>query len=168
MVLLLSCTNIHWYVDKINSLLEGTNAYEISNLITINKNITSFNKLLKNLVKNENTWTSLIEYPNNPNIIWLTQNPQINPLRPIISSIGSATHKIARAIAKILPPLGTISPSHVIKSGDLLNKIKDINIQNKTRNNLNITSLYINIPIKNASTFLLFTEEKLNSTYHYP
>ena len=53
--------------------------------------------------------------------------PQIDkpntPLRPIISSIGSAIYKIARAIAKILPHLlGTISPAH---SGDLLNKIKN-------------------------------------------
>ena len=44
-----------------------------------------------------------------------------SPLRPIISSIGNATHKIARAIAKILTSLqGTISLLHVINFNDLL------------------------------------------------
>ena len=42
------------YVDKINSLLEDTNTYEIPNLITINKNIISFNKLFKNRKKKQN------------------------------------------------------------------------------------------------------------------
>ena len=44
---------------------------------------------------------------------------------------------------------------HVINSGDLLNKIKDINIQNKTINSFDITSLYANIPIKNSLYFRL-------------
>ena len=67
--------------------------------------------------------------PYNRNIIWPTQNLQTDtPLRPIISSIGNVTHKIARAIAKILNPLlGRIIPSHFKNSRDLLNKI-DINI----------------------------------------
>ena len=78
-------------------------------------------------------------------------------LRPIIPCIGSATHKIACVIAEILiPPLhGTINHSHVKTFEDLLNKIKDINIQNKTMNNLDITSFYTNVPIKNTSTLLL-------------
>ena len=36
-----------WYIDKIDSLLEDTNIYEISYLTTINNNIISFNKLVK-------------------------------------------------------------------------------------------------------------------------
>ena len=49
------------YVDKIYSLLEDINTYGMSNLITINKDIFSFNKLLKKHVKNKKTWMSLIE-----------------------------------------------------------------------------------------------------------
>ena len=37
----------HMYIDKINSFLDDTNIYEIFNLITINKDITSFTKLFK-------------------------------------------------------------------------------------------------------------------------
>ena len=97
-----------------------------------------------------------------PNIIRPTQNPQTrHPLRPIISSIGSTIHKIAHTIAKILTPLlSTINPSHVKNSGDLLNKIENINVQNKTMSSLDIPSLFTNIPIKNASTFLLLIWEK--------
>ena len=46
------------YVDKINSLLDDTNTYEISTLTTINKDIISFNKTFKN----KKSWTSLIEH----------------------------------------------------------------------------------------------------------
>ena len=136
------------YIDKINSILEDTNTYQISNLTTINKNITSFNQPFKKLIKNQKTWTSLIEhYPTIPILYGL---PKIHkpdtPLWPIISSISITTHKKARAIAKILPLL--LGPSHMKTSGDLLNKIKDIKIQNKTMNSLDITSLYTTYPSK--------------------
>ena len=36
------------YVDKINSLLDDIDIYEICHLITINKDITSFKKLVRN------------------------------------------------------------------------------------------------------------------------
>ena len=71
-----------------------------------------FKKLVKNKKNMDITHRPL---PNNSNIIWPTQTR--HPLRPIISSVCHATHKIAHAIAKILTPLlGTISPSHVNKS----------------------------------------------------
>ena len=95
------------YVHSISSLLEDKNTYEISNLTAINEDIISFNKLLKKkLVKPQKTWTSLIEH--HSTIPALYGLPKIDksktPLRPIISSIGSVTHKIAGAIAKIQPP----------------------------------------------------------------
>ena len=148
------------YIHKMNSFQKDINTYGISNPTTINKDIISVNKLFKKLEKNQKTWTSLIEHhPKIPTLYSLPKIHQPNtPLWPIISSISSVTHKIAYAIAKILTPLlGIISPSHIINSGDLLNKIKDMNIQNKTMNSLDITSLYIDIPVKRASTFLQLT-----------
>ena len=70
------------------------------------------------------------------------------PLRPIISGIDSAPHKIAKTLAKTLTPLlGTISSSHLKNSGDLINKIKDINVENKQLASLDVVSLYTNIPV---------------------
>ena len=56
--IIISSTDKLRSVDKINSLLEDTNTYEISNLTTINKDIISFNKL----VRNKKNWISLIEH----------------------------------------------------------------------------------------------------------
>ena len=59
---------------------------------------------------------------------------------------------------KYYPPPTKINNSSRIKiSEDLLNKIKNIKIQNKTIDSLDITSPYTIIPIKNASTFLLLS-----------
>ena len=94
------------FADKINSFLEDTDTYEISNLTTISQHIIPFNKLFKKLINNQKIWTSVIEH--HPSIPTLYGLPKIHkpryPLRPIISSIGRATHKIARAIAEILIP----------------------------------------------------------------
>ena len=76
-------------------------------------------------------------------------------LWPIISSISSATHKISRVIAKILTPFTWHSQPLTHHNHWRLNKIKDINIQNKTMNSLDITSLYTNIPIKKCHTLLV-------------
>ena len=63
------------YIDKINSLLEDTNTYEISNLTHISKNIASFNKFFKKLKEPKNL-NIPHQPPYNPNIIWPTHNPQ--------------------------------------------------------------------------------------------
>ena len=51
---------------------------------------------------------------------------------PIISGIGTAPHNIVKSIAKISSPLlGTINFSHLKNSGNLLNKIRNMIIENK-------------------------------------
>ena len=159
------------YLKKISTLLADKNTYTDTDLKTINKSIETFNKSYKNLIKNDKKWASYIEYhPNIPTLYGLpkTHKPDI-PMRPIISGIGSATHRIARAIANMLTPLmGTISTSHIKNSGDLLNKIKNINIQNKTMNSLDIISLYTNVPIKKCLNLLLKHLKKINFNLPFP
>ena len=73
------CNHAQRYGDKINSLLEDTNTDGISNLTTINKNITYityFNKLFKKLIKNQKFWTSLFEH--HPKIPTLYGLPKIH------------------------------------------------------------------------------------------
>ena len=113
----------HRYVDKINSLLEDTNIYKISHLITINKDITSFNNLLKKTCqpppKKKLGLPSLNTTLQSSYGLPKIHKPNIS-LRPIISSIGRNSHKMARVIPKISPLLGKISPSHVINCRDLI------------------------------------------------
>ena len=72
------------------------------------------------------------------------------PLRPIISGINSAPHRIARKIAETLTPLlGTISDAHLKHSGHLLSKLRDITTtRTKKLASLDVKSLYTNIPVK--------------------
>ena len=116
----------HRYVDKIHSIFDDTNTYEVSNLITTNRTLSHSTNSKKTRHKQNNldylpkisTLYDLPKIPtlyNLPKIPTLYELPKIykpnNPLRPIISSIDFATHKIAHAIAKILTPLrGIIAP----------------------------------------------------------
>ena len=51
------------------------------------------------------------------------------PLRPIISSRGSATYETAKELANIIKPLVGRSPHHVQNNKDFLENIKDIKLQ---------------------------------------
>ena len=139
------------YVDKITTMLEDDTTYEQTDKSTVEKETAKFNRSLKKTLKNYGkTWTQLIDY--HPLIPQLHGLPKLHkqniPIRPIISGIGSAPHKIARALAKILTPLlGTISPSHLKNSGDLINKLQNIDTRNKKLASLDVTSLYTNIPV---------------------
>ena len=71
------------------------------------------------------------------------------PLRPIISGKGSAPHHdIAKLLAKILSLLlGTIRDAHIKNSGSFLNKLIDIDRNNKSFASLDIKSLFTYIHI---------------------
>lgn len=107
--------------------------------------------MIKKLLKNKNkSWSRLIEY--HPTISTIhglpkTHKPNI-PIRFIVSGINSALHKLARTIIRILTIfLGTISTTHIKYSGDLLRRIWNINMTNRSMASLGIKSLYINMSI---------------------
>ena len=81
------------YNQKLMDLLGDNNTYEQISLQTVSNNINDFNKSYRKLISNEDkSWSSLFNYhPIIPKIYGLpkTHRPDI-PLRPIISSIGSA------------------------------------------------------------------------------
>ena len=52
-------------------------------------------------------------------------NPGI-PLRPIVSSTGTATYNTAKELAKILKPLVGMSAHHVQNTRDFVEQIKDV------------------------------------------
>ena len=146
------------YIDKISTMLSDDSTYEITSHSTAEKETKKFNTTLRKLLKNQNKkWQRLINYhPKFPHLYGLPKTHKPNtPMRPIVSGIGSAPHDIARALTKIITPLlGTISPTHLKNSGDLINKLKDIDMTNKSMASLDVTSLYTNIPVQNCLDLL--------------
>ena len=73
------------------------------------------------------------------------------PLRPIISSRGSATYESAKELAKILKPLVGKSPYHVQNNKDFLDSIKDIKIKpEECIMSYDVSALFTSIPIEPA------------------
>ncbi len=62
--------------------------------------------------------------------------------------------------------LGSISDAHINNSGSLYNKIININMKNKSWVNLDIKSLYTNIPVDKYSKHLENLLRKTNITLH--
>ena len=71
------------------------------------------------------------------------------PLRPIISSRGSATYETAKELAKILKPLVGKSPHHVQNNQDSLDSIKCIKIKpEECIMSYDVSALFTSIPIE--------------------
>ena len=128
----------------------------------------SYGKIISN---GDKSWSSLIIYhPMIPEIYGLpkTHKPDI-PLRLIISGIESALHNITKLQAKLLSPLiGTISDGHIKNSRSLLSKLTDIDMNNKYLANLDIKSLYTNLPFDRCIECLHNPLRKSNYTLHLP
>ena len=81
------------------------------------------------------------------------------PLRPIVSSIGSATYHLARELARILTPLKGQSSSYIRNSSHFVEKIQEVNLQESDRMvSFDVRSLFTKVPIQEA---LQVIEEKL-------
>ena len=73
------------------------------------------------------------------------------PLRPIVSSRGSATYETAKELAKILKPLVGKSPHHVQNNQDFLDSIKGIKIKpEECIMSYDVSALFTSIPIEPA------------------
>lgn len=94
----------------------------------------------------------LAESPRAPSMRILLKTHKAGvPLRPIISDIGSAPHRLAKLLAKPLSSLlGTIGDSHLTNSGDLLNRIRDYDLTGKQLVSFEVTALFTNVPIQDV------------------
>ena len=73
------------------------------------------------------------------------------PMRPITSGIGSAPHRLAKVLAKpISRMLGSLSAAHLKNSGDLLERLKDIDMTDKKLASFDVKTLFTNVPVKGA------------------
>ena len=74
------------------------------------------------------------------------------PLRPIVSSRGSATYETAKELAKILKPLVGKSPYHVQNNQDFLDSIKGIKIKpEECIMSYDVSALFTSIPTEPAT-----------------
>ena len=72
-------------------------------------------------------------------------------MRPITSGIGSAPHRLAKQLAVPLSgSLGQISGSHLKNSGDLLGRIKELDVQGMVMASFDVRSLFTNVSIPGA------------------
>ena len=73
------------------------------------------------------------------------------PLKPIISSRGSATYETAKELAKIIKPMVERSPHYVQNNKDFLDSIKNIKIQpDECIMSYDVSALFTFIPIEPA------------------
>ena len=72
-------------------------------------------------------------------------------LRPIISSIGTATYNTAKELARILKPLVGTSIHHIHNTRDFIDQIKDIRLKDgESIISYDVTSLFTSVSIKPA------------------
>ena len=74
------------------------------------------------------------------------------PLRPILSMVGSATHKLSKFLVDVLKPVEDFYCHHDIKdSFHLIDQLKTLHCNDNTAlGSLDIVSLYTNVPVKDA------------------
>ena len=88
------------------------------------------------------------------------------PLRPIVSNIGTATHKVARYLCELLSPLGK-SNYTVDSTKEFVEKIKTLRIPNDhVMISFDVVSLFTNVPLNRTIEIILrkVYDEKLIRT----
>ena len=71
-----------------------------------------------------------------------------DPLRPIVASRGSTTYNLAQHLTKILKPLVSNTPHHVINSSSFIQEIKDLHLgPNDVLISFDLVSLFTNVPV---------------------
>ena len=109
-------------------------------------------KILRKSEKGKKLFHLIEENPRPPRMRGL---PKVHkrgiPMRPITSGIGSAPHRLCKVLAKPLSrKLGTISGTHLKNSGDLINRIKDVDFKDKVLISFDVKALFTNVPVEGA------------------
>ena len=88
-----------------------------------------------------------------------------NPVRPIVSTVGSATYNLCKWLVTLLSPLiGSISNSNIVNNVDLLDKLARIEFNYDFKLvSFDVTSLFTRVPICDLLEFL--TEELLKHDF---
>ena len=146
------------YKAKMDLILEDQTTYSevLSNPTDqVNKN---FNKKMKCLLKDNpdliKKFSSI-----NPSFPYMygviKTHKEGYPVRPIISSVGSASYKLSKWLTSVMTPLvGMISQSHLKNTGDLIEKMKQHDCDNCTLISFDVNSLFTKVPVPDLLQFL--------------
>ena len=88
------------------------------------------------------------------------------PIRPIVSNIGTATHKTARYLCKLLAPLGKSSYT-VESTNDFIKKIRSSKVPRGYKMiSFDVVSLFTNVPLQKTIDIILrkvYTEKRIKT-----
>ena len=160
------------YINKAEALL-ATLAYKTIPRDPTNKLKAQLITKLRRIKRENNLHEGMykVMYPNScipPKFYGLPKIHKTgNPLRPIISSRGSVTYGVAKAISKVLKSLVGKSSHHIQTTGDFVSKAKRLTLQmGKCLSSYDVTSLFTSVPIDPALNIikdLLEKDEQLNN-----
>ena len=145
------------YVKKLDELLSDENTYCVLRKNPTAETVQKFNSTMKRLLKGkpdlEKSFSTV--NPNLPYMYGLVKtHKENNPLRPVISSVGSVSSKLSKWLGKMLSPLiGTVSSSHVKNTGDLLGKLKNHNVHCNLIS-FDVNSLFTRVPVQDFLDYL--------------
>ena len=146
------------YVNKMSNLLSDVNTYcELTRnpLESVNSN---FNRKLKLILKGQDELIKQFssQCASLPYMYGLikTHKPN-NPVRPIISSVGTITYKLSKWLVKVLMPIvGTISNSNIKDNVDFVNKLNMSISYDFKIVSFDVTSLFTKAPVDDLLSFL--------------
>ena len=143
------------YVDKMNVILNDQLIFKKMDSVNSLSNLKHFQSFLTRLKKKKSAQPRILSenkaHINDNTYIILYGLPKIqkviNPMRSILSSVGSYNHECAAWLSEILTPL--CQRTSVVKDTfDFLNDISGLSINNKVMASFDVKSLFINIPVQ--------------------
>ena len=147
-------------IQKSDELLKEPN-YKIIQTDPTTKYRNKLISLLKSIKSeggiDDNTYKRL--YPTAaapPKYYWLHKiHRQGMPLRPIISSIGSVTYATAQELSRILKPLVSRSPHHVMNDLEFLESIRGIQLlPEECMVSYDVEALFTSVPVESAISII--------------
>ena len=142
------------YNSKSEELLH-TSTYQILKTDPTNKHKNMLISLLKTIKAeggiSETTYEKL--YPTGATVPKYYGLPKVHkedtPLRPIVSSIGSATYETGKELSRILKPLVGRSTHHVRNNQEFIQSIQEITIEEEDcMMSFDVKSLFTSVPIQ--------------------
>ena len=137
------------YLDKVEGLLAQL-AYKTITSDPINKLKAKLTQKLKRIKRETNMEEGMYRtmYPTGCTAPKFYGLPKIHktstPLRPIVSSRGSVTFGVAKAIVKIHKPLVGKLPHHIQSTRDFVNKVSEVTLlAGECLSSYDVTALFI-------------------------